>query len=280
VYLADAVKNYELIREKFPKCELLSELTFQLGYLYAYHNDGDTAKSLALFQEFVQRWPKDRLVPEALYQIAHNEFAQSKFDTAISTYKQLIDKYPNYELASFAVRELAAAYRNVGNEMLRQGRFPQAQDAFESSLALDTTDTNTVTHTEISLAEASLGLHDLDDAKKTFNEVLTTNAHDVDAEADHLRVYLSQEQDYSIRVESKGSTSIIQTPFLPPSTVDEEPNAAYRSSPAGSTPKGYPAHISTPSADVIGVVNEEINEITRSVSSLSERGPRTAYRNG
>jgi tetratricopeptide (TPR) repeat protein len=272
VYLADAVKNYELIREKFPKCELLSELTFQLGYLYAYHNDGDTAKSLALFQEFVQRWPKDRLVPEALYQIAHNEFAQSKFDTAISTYKQLIDKYPNYELASFAVRELAAAYRNVGNEMLRQGRFPQAQDAFESSLALDTTDTNTVTHTEISLAEASLGLHDLDDAKKTFNEVLTANAHDVDAEADHLRVYLSQEQDYSIRVESKGSTSIIQTPFLLPSAVDEEPNAPYRSSPAGSTPKGYPAHISTPSADVTGVVNEEINEITRSVSSLSDVG--------
>ncbi len=241
---------------------MLSELTFQLGYLYAWHNDGDTAKSQALFQEFVQRWPKDRLVPEALYQVAHNEFAQSKFDAAISTYKQLIEKYPNHELAPFAVRELAAAYRNVGNEMLRQGRFAQAQDAFENSLALDTTDTNTVTQTEISLGEASLGLHDLDDAKKTFNEFLTANARGHEAEADRLRVYLSQEQDDSAGSHRRAVHHLKPLSSLLPQWTSN-PNA-------GSTPKSYPPHISTPSADVIGVMNKEIDEITRSVSSLSD----------
>jgi TolA-binding protein len=187
-YLADAVKNYELIREKFPSSELLPEVTFQLGYLHAYLDIGDTAKSLTLFQEFVQRWPKDPLVPEALYQIAHNEFAQSKFDAAISTYQQLIHKYPNRELAPFAVRELADVNRTVRRDMPRQGHFAQTQDAFQNSPAF-------------------VG---------------------------------------GVGTLGQGTGGV---------------------PPPGSIPKDYHAHILTPSADVIGIVNKEI---TLSVSSLSD----------
>jgi TolA-binding protein len=189
--LADAVNNYELIRKKFPSSELLREVTFQLGYLHAYLDIGDTVKSLVSFQEFVQRWPKDPLVPEALYQIAHNEFAQSKFDAAIAAYKHLIDKYPHHDLVPFAVRELAAAYRTVGNDMRRQGHFPQAQDAFENSPAF---------------------------------------------------------------------VGDVGTPGQGTGGVP----------PPGGMPKDYHAHILTPSADVIGVLNNEVTEITHPVGNLSD----------
>ncbi len=120
--LTNAVKNYELIRAKFPNSELLPEVTFQLGYLYAYLGAQDVdpsgkptttanfEKAIASFQEFVNHWPDNRLVPEALYQIARNQFAQSKFEAAIAAYQQLVDKYPEVELAPFAAYEIADCY--------------------------------------------------------------------------------------------------------------------------------------------------------------------------
>jgi TolA-binding protein len=193
--LADAVKSYELIRAQVPNNELLPEVTFQLGYLYAYLGAQDAPKSLALFQEFVERWPENHLVPEALYQIAHNEFAQSKFAAAISAYKQLIDKYPENDLTPFAVHEIAAVYRTVGSAMLRQEQFAQARNAFQNSLALYSTDAHTVTVAQIGLGEACLGLNDFDDAEKTFKQILTANPQNTDAELGLAKVYLSQGKD-------------------------------------------------------------------------------------
>jgi len=197
VDLAGAVTNYELIRSRFPKSELLPEVTFQLGYLYAYLGAQDAAKSLALFQEFVERWPENHLVPEALYQIARNEFTQSRFAAAIAAYQQLIDKYPNHDLAPFAIHEIAAVYFAAGRVMLRQEQFAQARDAFQNSLALSPTDTRTVTLTQIGLGEACLGLNQLDDAGKAFNQILTTNPQNTAAQLGLAKVYLAQGKNSS-----------------------------------------------------------------------------------
>lgn len=114
--LTDAITNYEEIRAKFPTSELLPEVTFQLGYLHAYlaaqdvDKMGNFAKAVASFQEFVTRWPDNRLVPEALYQIARNQSAQGKFDAAVVAYKQLVEKYPDNTLTPFAIYEIAGCY--------------------------------------------------------------------------------------------------------------------------------------------------------------------------
>jgi outer membrane assembly lipoprotein YfiO len=120
--LADAIQNFEQINAKFPTSELVPEVTFQLGYLFAYLAalDVDTTgaltttanfeKAVASFQEFVKRWPDNRLVPEALYQIARNRFVEGKFDAAIDAYKQLMEKFPDSNLVPFGAYEIADCY--------------------------------------------------------------------------------------------------------------------------------------------------------------------------
>ena len=190
--LAGAVTNYELIRSKFPDSELLPEVTFQLGYLYAYLGAEDIDKSVTSFQEFANRWPDNRLVPEALYQIARNESAQSKFDAAIRAYKQLIDKYPKHDLAPFAACEIAAVYRTVGSDMLRKEQFAQARDAFQKSLALFPNDTRTTPLAQLGLGEACLGLSQFAGAEKAFNQILTANPQNTVAQLGLAKAYLAQ----------------------------------------------------------------------------------------
>jgi len=124
--LTQAVNNYEQIRANFPACEVMPELTFQLGYLHAYLAAQDVDKlgkltsptnvenAVASFQEFIHRWPDNHLVPEALYQIARNQFAQGKPDAAIDTYRQLAEKYPDSDLALFGAYEIADCYASEG----------------------------------------------------------------------------------------------------------------------------------------------------------------------
>jgi len=120
--LTDAIRGYEQIRAKFPNDEQMPDVTFQLGYLYTYlaAQDVDKTDALnyekagALLQEFVARWPNHRLVPEALYQIGHNQFVQGKFEAAITPYQQLVDKFPGNELAPFAAYEMADCYASEG----------------------------------------------------------------------------------------------------------------------------------------------------------------------
>ena len=111
--LLTAVKHYEFIRANYPTNELVPEVTFQLGDLYASLGADDGTnydKAAVSFQEFISRWPDNPLVPAALYQIAHVRFAQSQFDAAITAYKKLIDKYPDSELTPFARYEVANCY--------------------------------------------------------------------------------------------------------------------------------------------------------------------------
>lgn len=127
--LANAIKVYTM----YPTTgELMPEVTFQLGYLYAYRAARDTGQTgklastadfemaVASFQEFVNRWPDNRLVPEALYQIARNQFALSKFDDAVAAYQQLVYRFPDHDLASFAAYEIADCYarENKPGEMV------------------------------------------------------------------------------------------------------------------------------------------------------------------
>ena len=195
--LADAVKSYELIRAKFPKSELLPEVTFQLGYLYAYLGAQDAPKSLAAFQEFVKRWPENPLVPEALYQIAHNEVGQSKFDAAIATYRKLIDKYPHHDLTPFAVHEIAAVYRAVGNDMLRREQFAHARDAFQKSLTLYPNDTRAAQLAQFGLGEACLGLNQFEDAERAFNQILTADPQNTAAQLGLAKAWLAQGKNSS-----------------------------------------------------------------------------------
>jgi TolA-binding protein len=122
--LAEAIKDFEKILAAYPESELLPDVTFQLGYLYSYlgaydkdasgklTNTANFDKAIASFQDFVKRWPDHQtaeakpLAPEAVYQIARNQFSLQHYDDAIASYKDLIQRYPDSELAPFAAYEI------------------------------------------------------------------------------------------------------------------------------------------------------------------------------
>jgi TolA-binding protein len=121
--LVDAIKTYEDIRAKFPQTERLPEVTFQLGYLYSYLGAYDKTsyeKAIGTFQDFSKRWPDNRLVAEASYQIARNYLSMQRFDDAVAAYKQVVDRFPDNSLAPFAAFETGSTYATAKkpNEMI------------------------------------------------------------------------------------------------------------------------------------------------------------------
>jgi TolA-binding protein len=106
--LVEAVKIFERIRASHPQDERISEVIFQLGYLYSYIAEND--KAIDMFAEFTKKWPDDRLVPEATYQIARNHVAAQRYDQAIAAFTELVRLFPNSELAPFAAYEIGTTY--------------------------------------------------------------------------------------------------------------------------------------------------------------------------
>jgi TolA-binding protein len=134
--LADAVKDYEQLRTNYPSNALIPEVTFQLGYLnacLAAQEGGPTGKqtgtahferAVASFQEFAAHWHENPLVAEALYQLAHNQYALGRFDEAIASYRKLVEGFPDSTFAPLAVYETANCYgaENKREEMVAQLR--------------------------------------------------------------------------------------------------------------------------------------------------------------
>jgi TolA-binding protein len=120
--LADAVKAYEQLRATYPSNALISEVTFQLGYLNAClaAKEGDPTgnrtamahfeKAVAYFQEFVNRWPGNPLAAEAVYQFARNQYALGRFNEAITSYRKLVAGFPESVFAPLAAYEIANCY--------------------------------------------------------------------------------------------------------------------------------------------------------------------------
>lgn len=149
--LQEAASAFEQIRGRYPAAENLPDVTFQLGYLYSYLNTYD--KSAAAFQEYIAKWPayKTRegkfLAPEATYQLARSLAAAGKVDDAVAAYRQLVEKYPDSELAPFGSFEIAgvyagakrfadmiAAYRAYADKYPRHGRVGDALYAIAQQL--------------------------------------------------------------------------------------------------------------------------------------------------
>ncbi len=111
--LAKAAELYETVRAANKKPELLAELTFQLGYLYAFLGEFEPAayeKSAAAFRTYAEKWPDEPLAAEALYQLAQSVNAVKKHDDAIAALQQLVAKYPADKLAPWAAYGIGAAH--------------------------------------------------------------------------------------------------------------------------------------------------------------------------
>ena len=123
-----AIKTYEEIRVKHANYEKQALVTFRLGYLYSYAGAFDrdatgkltsTAnfdKAITTFQELISKWPTQAEAPEAMYQIARNHLAAQRYDQAIAAYKVLLEKFPDHDLAPFAALEIGTTDATAGKK--------------------------------------------------------------------------------------------------------------------------------------------------------------------
>ncbi len=125
--------------EKYPQGKLAPDALFHLGQTYSEiarrTNDPKIAqphpveatkaydKAVASFQEFVQKWPGNSLVPEALYQIASAHADERKFPEMVESLRQYAKRYPNHV-------HVADALYTIGTQLEAQKKPDEAMAAY------------------------------------------------------------------------------------------------------------------------------------------------------
>ncbi len=87
-------------------------------------NDGETARGLALFQEFLEKFPKDALAPNAQYWIGEAYYAQGDFANAIMAFQQVLKDHPKAD-------KVPDAYVGIGKSFQAQKKCEKAEPFFE-----------------------------------------------------------------------------------------------------------------------------------------------------
>jgi len=72
-------------------------------------------------EKFIRQFPKDKLVPNALYWIGESYYSQGNYAQAILTFKQVVTRYPKSYKAAHALLKIAYAYAELKD--LENARF-------------------------------------------------------------------------------------------------------------------------------------------------------------
>ena len=78
-------------------------------------------KGREYLEKFIRQFPKDKLVPNALYWIGESYYSQGNYAQAILTFKQVVTRYPKSYKAAHALLKIAYAYAELKD--LENARF-------------------------------------------------------------------------------------------------------------------------------------------------------------
>lgn len=82
---------------------------------YDMYSQGKYPQAIAIFREFLQKYPKDPLADNAQYWIAESYYGQKLFDKAIAEFKK-VEKYPDGNKVPDAYYKIHLAYLEKGNK--------------------------------------------------------------------------------------------------------------------------------------------------------------------
>jgi tol-pal system protein YbgF len=74
---------------------------------YALAKAGKHAEAVAAFQQFIERYPNGKLVPNAYYWTGTSQFSLRDYKSAIATQQKLVKQYPDHEKAPDAMLNIA-----------------------------------------------------------------------------------------------------------------------------------------------------------------------------
>ncbi|MDG1755057.1 MAG: tetratricopeptide repeat protein [Rhodothermales bacterium] len=86
---------------------------YQIGQ--AYSNAGDPFEAISTFRELLQSYPQSEWREEASYSLGYLYFLNQEYEQSIIEYQSLIDTYPTDQLAAKAQYGIGDAYFNAGD---------------------------------------------------------------------------------------------------------------------------------------------------------------------
>lgn len=81
----------------------------------AKYNSGDFEGARGAFDEFLNKYPGDDLVPNALYWKGETYYSQKDYAQAILTFKEVTARYPKHAKAASALLKIGMSYDRVGD---------------------------------------------------------------------------------------------------------------------------------------------------------------------
>jgi tol-pal system protein YbgF len=81
----------------------------------AKYNADDFEGARGVFDEFLKKYPKDSLVPNALYWKGETYYSQKNFAQAILTFKEVTGRFPKHDKAASALLKIGMSYDKVGD---------------------------------------------------------------------------------------------------------------------------------------------------------------------
>jgi outer membrane protein assembly factor BamD len=145
----DAVKAYQELIRKYPKSDLADDAQFQIGYAYmlasreADYDQTATNRSITGFEDYITKYPSSEKIEQAkdnidrmkkeqargVMRIAEYYDKDHKYDAAMIYYNNVIQQFPNTELATKASARV---------DELKQYQSKKTKDKPSSSEASDT----------------------------------------------------------------------------------------------------------------------------------------------
>lgn len=99
--------------EQNPSLKFSDQVYFKKGELYYSQRDYENAKES--YKDFIVKFNKSSLVPEAYYWVGKSADNLEQYDDAIFYFNTLFQKFPKSEISSSAVLELGSIYNSLEN---------------------------------------------------------------------------------------------------------------------------------------------------------------------
>ncbi|HMO13060.1 MAG TPA: tetratricopeptide repeat protein [Pirellulaceae bacterium] len=133
--LADAVKSYEQLLEKFPDHKLAQDARYFKGE--AHYHAGDLGQAVAAFQHLVENKADGKFYQQALYDLGETQMEMGQFQLAIDSGETYLAEFPNGDYTSqvrmripSAQLQLALAASNAGDFGASGQLFADAEQRF------------------------------------------------------------------------------------------------------------------------------------------------------
>ena len=110
--LEHSLTTYDALLDRYESTPLGPDARF--GMAVSHHALGFMDKALALFSEVSGEYPNHPAAPSALLQAGRIRYTSGAYQASASTYRELIERYPDFEWMDRAYAELAMTYKAMG----------------------------------------------------------------------------------------------------------------------------------------------------------------------